>query len=165
MNYSEGRAMGAWGTGLFENDAACDLASDVAEGDPARLEQAIDAVLACGAGYLEAPVAEECLAAAAIIARLKSGPERGTKYPEVLEPWFRSAAAPLPAGLDQKAKRAIQRVLSETRDSSSATGILDLIKRALRREQSGPSEILKVWSDSTDFEEWRRNVDAVRARL
>jgi hypothetical protein len=56
--------MGAWGTGTFENDVACDFAADIAEsGDPASLEKTLDRVLAVQGDYLEVPDAEQALAA------------------------------------------------------------------------------------------------------
>ena len=59
--------MGAWGSGVFENDTACDFAASVAEGaDLAPLEQAFDRVLAQQGKYLEAPDAQEGLAAASM---------------------------------------------------------------------------------------------------
>lgn len=62
--------MGAWGTGVFENDAAGAFAVAVAGGGGvAALEAALDRVLAAGDVYLEAPQAEEAIAAAEIVAR------------------------------------------------------------------------------------------------
>ena len=64
--------MGAWGTGIFDNDTACDWAYDL-EGasDLSLIERALSKVLNVGAEYLEATEAEEALAAAETIARLK----------------------------------------------------------------------------------------------
>jgi hypothetical protein len=48
--------MGAWGTGVFENDTACDFASAVADGGGmAALVEALDRVAVSGDNYLEAP--------------------------------------------------------------------------------------------------------------
>ncbi len=60
--------MEAWGSGIFENDTACDFAASVAESDDlTALEEALDRVLAAEGKYLEAPDAEEGLAAADIV--------------------------------------------------------------------------------------------------
>src|SRR5262245_54608459 len=68
LSNSLGGEMGAWGVGTFENDTAFNYALEVAEGSSlARLESASDHVLASGNAYLEAPQAEEALAAADII--------------------------------------------------------------------------------------------------
>jgi len=56
--------VGAWGAGVFENDVACDFASAVADGGGVHvLDEAIDRVLSSEGNYLEAPDAEEGLAA------------------------------------------------------------------------------------------------------
>ena len=64
--------MGAWGTGVFDNDTACDWVGELVESsDLSRIETTLDNVLQAGSGYLEAPEAEEALAAAEVVARLQ----------------------------------------------------------------------------------------------
>ena len=51
--------MGAWVTGIFDNDTACDWAYSLEESnDLSVVEAAFEKILATGSGYLEAPDAE-----------------------------------------------------------------------------------------------------------
>jgi hypothetical protein len=53
--------MGAWGTGVFENDPACDFAADVADGGGLRAPvQALDRVLLPESDYLRARRPRAC---------------------------------------------------------------------------------------------------------
>jgi Domain of unknown function (DUF4259) len=134
--------MGAWGSGIFENDTACDFAADVAEGGGVSLvDQALDRVLARGGNYLEAREAEECLAAAEIIARLKGSPGDETPYTALVDAWIKGSPASVSAEIVEKAKRAIARVLAE------------------------PSELVELWAESDDFDSFRRSVEALSGRL
>ena len=134
--------MGAWGPGIFENDTACDFAAAVANGGGfSTVDQALDRVLACGGGYLEAPDAEECLAAAEIVARLNGRPGEQTPYTASVDAWVKSAPASISAETVEKAKRAVARVLFPS------------------------SELVDLWVKSDDFDGWRRSVEALLARL
>ena len=134
--------MGAWGAGVFENDMACDFASAVADGGGVRaLDEAIDRVLSSEGNYLEAPDAEEGLAAADIVARLRGNPSQQTAYTAAIDAWINNAQAQVPDELVDKAKRAIVRILLE------------------------PSELLELWTESEDFEGWKRAVEGVAQRL
>jgi Domain of unknown function (DUF4259) len=134
--------MGAWGFGVFENDTACDFGAAVSDGGGISLvDQALDRVLACGDNYLEAPEAEECLAAAEIIARLKGSPGEQTSYTAPVDAWIKGSQASVSADVVEKAKRAIARVLAE------------------------PSELVELWAESNEFDAWRRSVEGLSARL
>jgi hypothetical protein len=134
--------VGAWGSGVFENDTACDFASTVAEGGgiPA-LTRALDRVLSSEGNYLEAPDAEEGLAAAEIIARLRSHSGEETAYTASIDAWVKSAQIAASDELVEKAKRSIARILS---------------KRC---------ELRELWTDSKDFEDWKRSTEEVLTRL
>jgi Domain of unknown function (DUF4259) len=134
--------VGAWGSGVFENDTACDFASTVAEGGgiPA-LTQALDRVLSSKGDYLEASDAAEGLAAAEIIARLIGHLGKETAYTASIDAWVKSARITASDELVEKAKLSILRILSE------------------------PSELLELWTDSDDFDDWKRSVEDVSARL
>jgi hypothetical protein len=134
--------VGAWGAGVFDNDTACDYASAVANGGgvPA-LYEAIDRVLSSVDGYLEAPDAEEGLAAVDIVARLRGSAGQQTAYTADVDAWIKNARAQVPDELVDKAKRVIARILSE------------------------PSELLELWTQSADFEGWKRAVEGVARRL
>ena len=134
--------MGAWGTGVFENDAACDFAADIAEsGGLTLLEKTLDRVLAVGGNYLEAPDAEEALAAADIVACLKGSPGVQMAYTASLDEWLGSQRSAPSEEVVEKARRCIIRILDE------------------------PSEILELWGESDEFEAWKRSVEEVSKRL
>lgn len=134
--------MGAWGTGTFENDTACDFAADVADSrDLTKIVSALDRVLASGPSYLEAPDAEEALAAAEIVARLrgKFGPQ--TAYTEDIDNWVKNNKLAVSDDLVNKARQAVNRVLTP------------------------PSELLELWADSDESAQWKSAVEDALSRL
>jgi hypothetical protein len=134
--------MGAWGSGVFENDTACDFASAIADGGGmAALAEALDRVASSGDNYLEAPEAEEGLAAAEIVARLKGSPGQQTAYTASIDAWIEGFQTEIPDALIGMAKRSIARILAE------------------------PSELLELWAASDDFDSWKRSVEEVLKRL
>jgi hypothetical protein len=134
--------MGAWGTGIFENDTACDFAEIVADGGGIpSVEYALNCVLWCAVEYLEASVAVEGLAAAEIVARSNGSPGEETPYTARIDRWIEGTQPSVGPELIEKAKQATTRVLSE------------------------PSELLELWMPSRDFDRWKRSVEAVLSRL
>ena len=134
--------MGTWGPGVFENDSACDYASEVAAGGGIdALNRAIDQVLSTEGRYLEAPDAAECLAAADIVARLRGYPGQQTVYTASMESWIANSSPVASDELARKAKQSVARILVE------------------------PSELLELWAESDDFDTWKRSVEAVGKRL
>lgn len=134
--------VGAWGPGVFENDIACDFGAAVSNGGGLTLlDQALDRVLACGSDYLEAPEAEECLAAAEIIARLVGRAGDETAYTSAVDAWIKGAQHSVSEQVVEKARRAIARILAP------------------------PSELAELWTESEDFDDWKRGVEALMARL
>ena len=134
--------MGAWGTGLFENDDALDFAGDVVErGGLALVENVIEELLDMGDEYVEAPEAEQVLVAAEIVAALAGRP--AAEYPDELAEWLDELDAVPDAALVDTARRAVQRVLTP------------------------PSELLELWEEAgeDDYAEWRVGVEAIAARL
>jgi hypothetical protein len=134
--------MGAWGPGIFENDTACDFVAEIAASDGyASLDAAFDRVLAVLDSYLEAPDAEQALAAAEIVSRLRGGSGAQTSYSASIDEWIlRQQAAPS-EDLAEKARRCIVRILSE------------------------PSEALELWTGSGEFEAWKTEIDGLSMRL
>jgi len=133
--------MGAWGIGEFENDNALDFVNDVTDGAGLkRIETAIDSVVNARSEYLEAPEAEEGLAAAAILVRLKNPTVNQQSTPLELSAWLSKAEKPT-AELTEKARQAVSRVLT------------------------APSELLELWSESDEFEAWKASVEAIAAQL
>ena len=132
--------MGAWDTGPFDNDSAGDFVPAVADGGGvAAIEDAFDHVLEAGTDYLEAPTAEEAVAAAAILARLKDGvPLRGE---DEIEAW-----------IAQEQPKASPALIAKARDS-------------LRRVMTAPSELLELWQDAEEFPAFQAGIDDLLRRL
>jgi hypothetical protein len=105
------------------------------------LAQALDRVVSCDGGYLEAPDAEEGLAAAEIVARLKGSPSQQTAYTASIDAWIKGLQTGVSDELVEKAKLSIVRILTE------------------------PSELLELWTASDDFDGWKRTVEEVSKRL
>jgi hypothetical protein len=134
--------MGAWGTGIFDNDTACDWAYELEEtSDLSLIESALDKVLDVGAEYLDATEAEEALAAAETIARLKGNWGIRNSYTETMDRWVETTRLNPPQALIEKALRAIERLLS------------------------GPSELLELWGETEDFNAWEESVKDLSKRL
>jgi len=134
--------MGAWGTGIFDNDTACDWAHDLKEtSDLSLIESALDKVLKFGAEYLDASGAEEALAAAETVARLKGNWGIRDSYTEIMDKWVETTRLTPPQALIEKALRGIERVLS------------------------GPSELLELWGETDEFIAWEESVKDLSRRL
>jgi hypothetical protein len=134
--------MGAWGSGILDNDTAQDfIAAVVDENDLSTIEEAIARVLRSGTDYLEAPEAEEAIAAVNIIARIlgrdPDEPEDGDEVDE----WITRCEVEPDDVLVEEARKALERILTE------------------------PSELLEQWQESDDGEAWERNVRALQQSL
>ena len=129
--------MGTWDTGPFDNDAAAEWGGEFTEAsEEARLEMLEEALRAAAdeADYLEADVACEAIAAAAVVAARLSGP--------AVDPDM-SLEVEVPSELPELALRALERVVDEDsawRDNwdeaeqlDDAVAVLDPIRTALAR--------------------------------
>jgi hypothetical protein len=132
--------MGAWGTGPLENDAAGDFVYAICnDGGLAAMADAFDHVLEAGDEDLEAPAAEEAVASAAIVARLKDGvPLTGE---DEIEAWIAAEKPVASPDLIAKARGALLRVQTE------------------------PSELLELWQDADEFPQFLAGIKALWARL
>ena len=134
--------MGAWGHGSFENDNACDWAYSLEESkDLSLVEAAMEKVLASGPEYLEAPDSEEALAAVEVLARLKGNFGVRDAYTEGVDAWVAKNKLPVSPELTNKALATIERILSE------------------------PSEIVELWQESDEFDDWKRSVEDLKRRI
>jgi|HubBroStandDraft_1064217.scaffolds.fasta_scaffold67705_2 hypothetical protein len=134
--------MGAWGTGVFENDDAADFVGDIIEGNGlSPIETAIDRVLQVKQGYLEAPEASQALAAVAILVRLKNKDSQVGQATQALDEWIGRTEISPPAGLLVKARNSVERVMTE------------------------PSELMELWSESDEFGNWKASVEGLTAQL
>ena len=127
--------MGAWSKDSFGNDTACDWAYGLDEvPDLSLISETIQKVLEAGNEYLEAPDAEEAIAAVEVIARLKGNFGLRDSYSENTDNWVEAHPQQPPADLVAQASQALDRILSP------------------------PSELLELWQESEEFEAWRTSV-------
>jgi hypothetical protein len=136
--------MGAWANDPFGNDTACDWAYGLAKvNDLSLIEEPIQRVLDIGDDYLEAPAAEEAIAAADTITRLKGKFYVKNPYTESTDKWVDKHRIKPSPELVASAIRAIDRILTK------------------------PSELLDLWSEGadSDTEEWKLQMVALKERL
>lgn len=133
--------MGAWGVLAFDNDQACDWASDLDGVEDLSLVISTLAVLENStAGRLDAHAACNALAACEVLARLRGNHGYTNPYTEDVDTW--AAAHPIvpPPSLLDRGDAVIDQVLSER------------------------SELRELW-DVGDGAEWRQSVEDLRHRL
>jgi hypothetical protein len=134
--------MGAWSPQPFGNDTAADWAYGLTESaDLAYVEAALDKVLESGADYLEAPDAEEAVAAIEVIAKLLGKGTQSDAYTESVDAWVASSQHQPGTELLRKAGRAIDRILS------------------------GNSELLDLWQESDEAPAWQESLSVLRAAV
>ncbi|MEW2136547.1 DUF4259 domain-containing protein [Streptomyces sp. NPDC005409] len=113
--------MGTWDVGPFDNDTAADFCGDLDEAAAGEREGIVRGILTRvidTAGYLEAPVSEQAVAAAALVAAQCPGGEPA-------DPVY-GPEEPLP----------------------DLTGLRDLALQALDRVMTNPSELMDLWAES-----------------
>lgn len=129
--------MGTWSTGILDNDDAVGWFRRLGGGDDLhRIEAALDRVLDVGDDYLEAPEAQQAVAAAEAVARLHGRPDPDA--PSSDWPGTRVHAA---RHLLEKARQVVDRILTP------------------------PSELQELWAESPDFAIWKRSLDQLIRRL
>jgi hypothetical protein len=134
--------MGAWGKGALENDDACDYADIIADGkDFSGLEGTLDKAASAGDAYLEVSDGAEALAAGEIIARLLGRPGDLTPRTAKIDDWVAGLKQAPNAQLVDKAVQAVTRVMTE------------------------PSELMEIWIDSDNFDDWQDGVEDLLHRL
>ena len=135
--------MGAWGSGLYDNDHAMELVDEVVGGGGLEsLEEALRRALEVGDEYLEASEGEQALAAADMVSRL-----RGRNVPAdtgVLE-------------------------LAEWLDDVDFFVGKETVRRAgaaVARVMQKPSELMEVWIESGSLDAaWAAGVSLLVRRL
>ena len=133
--------MGAWGVLAFDNDDANDWAYGLdGVGDLSLVESAFDQLEAVGAGYLEAPVASNALAACEVLARLGGRPGYINAYTEKVDVWVALHKIVPPTNLINRGGKAIDRLLG------------------------ADSELRELWDEARD-EPWLAAVADLRSRL
>jgi hypothetical protein len=131
--------MGAWDATSFGNDTANDWAYGLEECDDlSYIEAALQKILEEGEEYIEAPDAEEAVAAAEVVAWLRGKRSPVNAYTEKIAAWVDAhPIQPTPAL------------------TGKAQSVLDRIQRA-------PSELLDLWEGNP---EWSASLAELRARL
>ena len=134
--------MGAWNCDPFGNDTACDWVYDLEETeDLSFIVETLDKIQAAGNDYLDAFEAEEAIAAADTLARLKGKFYARNSYTEDLDQWVAKHPMTPPKKILDSAVRAIDRILTK------------------------PSELLELWSESGKFGEWQKHLTDLQQRL
>ncbi|MFJ3145820.1 DUF4259 domain-containing protein [Streptomyces halstedii] len=133
--------MGTWGMGHFDSDTAADFAGRLDDTPPAEREAVVKEALAVTAGtgageYLDADDGVVAVAAAALLAAQRPG---GTPVDSAYAP--DEPVPPLAPELRELAVRALDRVVADA------------------------SELLELWADVGEGEEWSAGVRSLRATL
>jgi len=134
--------MGAWDTDPFGNDTAVDWASSLEESEGLELiEETLAKIEDADDDYIEAPDAEEAIAAADTLARLKGKFYVKNSYTEAVDDWVDEQQLTVPEDL------------------------VDLAIHAIDRIQSEPSELLEQWEETDDFKAWKKHLSDLKKRL
>lgn len=133
------KTMGAWGTDPFGNDVACDWKYRLEGTDDLSL---IERTLRMVVGdYFEASEAEEAIAAADTLARLRGNFYVRNAYTESLDEWVEKNPILPSKELIETAIEALDCILSE------------------------PSDLLDFWQESGEFEAWENDIEGLKGRL
>ena len=134
--------MGTWGAGTLDNDTAVDWMYGLGEvGDLSLIEGTLDRALAAGGENLEAPDAEEALAAAEAVARMLGNFGVRNDYTQTMDAWVAYMNRLPPPDLVAKAQRIVARI------------------------QQQPSELLDRWTKTDKSEAWSRSLADLTMRL
>jgi len=135
--------MGAWGSGIFDNDTALDWVGDLAEAEDALalIDDTLERVAGNGIDYLEAPEAEEALAAAQVVAMLQGNPGNMGAYGDEVAEWVLTHPLMVSPELAHKARAAVLRVLAPQ------------------------SELAELWEESDEASEWKDCVQDLQTRI
>jgi hypothetical protein len=133
--------MGAWSHEPFGNDTANDWAYGLDEvSDLSYIEETIDRALEEGE-YLDASDGEETLAAIEVLAHLLGKGTQSDSYTQKIALWAKRVGDKPNPALLQKARQALQRVVSEK------------------------SELQELWEETEDSEVWLASIQQLSAAL
>ena len=135
--------MGAWGTGIFENDSALDWIGElVAENDEsiiystlASIDNKVESITDT---YIEEPDASAILAAAEIVAYLSGNPS--DDLPEEVVDWL------------------------EENKLNNISELLELARSSVKTVKK-KSELRELWEESDEFDDWLSVVGELERRL
>ena len=129
--------MGAWGVLAFDNDQACDWASELDGVDDLSLVESAFASAESSGEYLVARDGCNALAACEVLARLRGNHGYRNAYTEDVDAWVQAHPIEPSAALLARAEAVIERILGQK------------------------SELRELW----DGTEWRESVEDLRRRL
>ncbi|MGR6542574.1 DUF4259 domain-containing protein [Paenibacillus tundrae] len=134
--------MGAWGTGIFENDDVLDWKADLFDSDDIELiEETIEEVLE--EEYIESDLASNALGAIEVLAALQGKPGQeilnSQSNTEDLYEWI-EAHKGKGKNLISKAKRAIKKIKKD-------------------------SELQELWEESGEYSSWLNTLNDLESRL
>jgi len=131
--------MGAWGSGAFDNDAACDWSSDLTDaGDLSFVEDTLSSAEDAEDDELDPELACTAIAACEVVARLQGRGGRAAAHLSELDRWVRTQPV--------KPSPALVRL---------ATNVLD-------RVVANSSELAVLWQDTSG---WLSQVQDLRKRV
>ncbi|HEY9427959.1 MAG TPA: DUF4259 domain-containing protein [Gemmatimonadaceae bacterium] len=132
--------MGTWGTEIFANDDAMDWIATLEDTDDIGVVERALSTVNDANGYLEAPDCSVALAAAEVVATILKKP--GPDVPSEVFEWIARVGREMPPSLVDDARRAIDRVASD-------------------------SELLELWEEAggPGLGEWRATLTELRGRL
>lgn len=134
--------MGTWSAQPFGNDTAADWAWGLDDSkDFAYIEAALDTALANAEEYLEAPEAEEAVAAIATLAKLQGNEVQSDSYTESADRWIASIGQKPSPALLGRARAVIDAVLGQN------------------------SELRELWEESGDAGEWLAAMASLKSAL
>jgi hypothetical protein len=130
--------MGAWESGVFDNDGAMDWVDELEESEGLEaIKSAFETVLEIYDDYLEVDEASSGLAAAETVAALLGKP--APNLPDEVADWVKGRAKPAKT-LVTTAGRVVARVLQQ-------------------------SELRELWEETDAFDEWRKGIEDLKRRL
>jgi hypothetical protein len=129
--------MGAWGTGAFDNDTACDWTNDLSDAnDLTFVHNTLSSAQEVDDEELDVDLSAEAVAACEVIARLQGRAGRRDANTQVVDEWVRSHPVKPSPDLVQLATHVLDRVVSGSelammwkRDQAWRASVQELRKR------------------------------------
>jgi hypothetical protein len=130
--------MGAWGTGIFDNDDAADWGYGLPDRGLDLIEEALAVV---DVRQLELDQAAVALAAAETVARLRGAGSVPSAYTEDVDAWVAEQQEPPSEELVERARAAVERVGGED------------------------CELAELWDETDEAQQWRTVLEDLQRRL
>jgi len=131
--------MGVWGTGAFENDAAIEWSSDLAEADLTFVMDTLSSAQEVDDDELDVELGCTAVAACEVIARLQGRAARTGAMDGLLDEWVRSHPTRLTADVVKLATNVLDRVSKESELAQMWRGDITWMShvKELRRRVAG----------------------------